>query len=179
VHVAQWPRSLTRSRTQRCKCIGVLTQSSELFRVQIPSFRDISSMASSSTRRALCSRPCDLTLNFSPDETNASDRNLSPHEKRMQKTYNELFKLQNLLEKTVHSVAASNVLKSVPNNSTSSPADKRATETTGGGRPYYPGSPKKGESVHLFGLISQRDKRCQSKPATPCRMHLLFPIPSG
>jgi hypothetical protein len=66
----------------------------------------------------------------------------------MQKTYSELFKLQNLLEKTVRNVAASNNLKTVGSNelaSTVAHSDKQVNETAGGGRPYYPGSPVRGE----------------------------------
>jgi hypothetical protein len=66
----------------------------------------------------------------------------------MQETYDELFKLQNLLEKTVRNVAASNSLKAVASSkeaSVTAPPDNRATEPTGVGRPYYPGSPLKGE----------------------------------
>jgi hypothetical protein len=62
----------------------------------------------------------------------------------MQKTYSELFKLQNLLEKTVRSVEVSNNLKSVGSAELSS--SKQATANgDSSGRPYYPGSPVKGD----------------------------------
>lgn len=70
-------------------------------------------------------------------------------EQRMQKTYIELFKLQNLLEKTVRSIAVSNNLNSVGNSelaqNTPRSGDGANSAKAGGGRPYYPGSPVKGE----------------------------------
>jgi hypothetical protein len=66
----------------------------------------------------------------------------------MQKTYSELFKLQNLLEKTVRNVAASNNLKPVGSTelaSTKAHSEKQLNETAGSGRPYYPGSSVRGE----------------------------------
>ena len=59
----------------------------------------------------------------------------------MQETYSELFKLQNLLEKTVQNIAVSNNLKSARSGDA---ADAAAA----GGRPYYPGSPVKGECFY-------------------------------
>lgn len=68
----------------------------------------------------------------------------------MQKTYSELFNLQNLLEKTVRHVAVSNNLKSAVSNEAASAAatgstgrNAKATGGASGGRPYYPGSPVK------------------------------------
>lgn len=71
----------------------------------------------------------------------------------MHETYNELFKLQNLLEKTARSVAASNSLKSLDGTelAPTSP-DRRLSEGTAGGRPYYPGSSLKGGSRLLLSL---------------------------
>ena len=65
---------------------------------------------------------------------------LSDREKRMQKTYNELFKLQNLLEKTVRSVEVKNNLKSIGSADTTPSKHSEGM----GGRPYYPGSPVRG-----------------------------------
>ena len=74
---------------------------------------------------------------------------LSDREKRMQKTYNELFKLQNLLEKTVRSVEVKNNLKSI--GSAEATWSKHAEGT--GGRPYYPGSPVRGSMPALHGVL--------------------------
>jgi len=60
----------------------------------------------------------------------------------MQETYSELFKLQNLLEKTVRNIAVSNNLKSARSG------DAANAAAAGGGRPYYPGSPVKGECLY-------------------------------
>ena len=71
----------------------------------------------------------------------------------MQKTYSELFKLQNLLEKTVRSIAVSNNLKSaghseLAQNSARSNDISANAAAAGGGRPYYPGSPVKGKRFY-------------------------------
>lgn len=88
---------------------------------------------------------------------------LSDREKRMQKTYNELFKLQNLLEKTVRSVEVKNNLKSIGSvEATWSKQRKGAGAGTGtgagagvtGGRPYYPGSPVRGSCLPCMACSS-------------------------
>ena len=79
---------------------------------------------------------------------------LSDREQRMQKTYSELFKLQNLLEKTVRNVQVSNNFKSAgsaePSSSMHAKENVAHGGGGGGGRPYYPGSPVKGK-VSLCG----------------------------
>lgn len=70
----------------------------------------------------------------------------------MQKTYSELFKLQNLLEKTVRSIAVSNNLKSAGHSELAQniarSGDTANAAAAGGGRPYYPGSPVKGKRFY-------------------------------
>jgi len=93
----------------------------------------------------------------------------------MQKTYSELFNLQNLLEKTVRNVAVSNNLKfagstDLASTATSTGKDAKVTGVSGG-RPYYPGSPVKVRTIdstgHLGAAPANKEAKKVKKDAPP------------
>jgi hypothetical protein len=81
---------------------------------------------------------------------------LSDREKRMHRTYSELFNLQTLLEKSVRNVTVSNNLDLIRSNDPSfivSDTTKLSKEIgVNDGRPYYPGSSVRGTGL-IFGLV--------------------------